>query len=186
MALRGSQLIRRILLGAALLAGLMVPAAAAQAHDVLESTQPANGSSIENIPAKIGMTFNNTPTAIGSEILVQDSHGANWAVGPVEILDNQVSQEVKAGAPAGKYTVNWRVVSSDSHPIEGSFSFIVTAGGTATAPTTAATQDAAANESSNAGSSSGLLIVGAVIVVVVIAAVIVSRRRRQERHKPSN
>jgi copper resistance protein C len=34
-----------------------------------------------------------------------------------------VSRKIRAGGPAGQYTVAWRVVSSDSHPIEGTFAF---------------------------------------------------------------
>jgi len=54
------------------------------------------------------------------------------------------SQKLRAGAPAGQFTVLWRVVSSDSHPIEGTFTFTATAAaaGTGTAgpgsPTTPA------------------------------------------------
>jgi hypothetical protein len=46
----------------------------------------------------------------------------------VEIVDNVASQSLREGAPAGKYTVAWRVVSSDSHPIEGTFAFTATSG----------------------------------------------------------
>ena len=58
---------------------------------------------------------------------MEDTTGTDQADGPVQIIDNQVSQAVKPGAPQGKYTVVWRVVSSDGHPIEGTFGF--TAGG---------------------------------------------------------
>ena len=61
-------------------------------------------------------------------MLVNDAAGTNWADGAVEIVDNVASQKLKPGAPAGAYTVVWRVVSSDSHPIEGSFTFTATAG----------------------------------------------------------
>ncbi|RAN74325.1 copper resistance protein CopC, partial [Bacillus sp. SRB_336] len=108
----------------------MIPAAAAQAHDVLEATTPSDGSTIGTVLEQITMMFNNTPTAIGSEILIKDGTGTNWANGPVDIVDQVVTQGIKPGAPAGKYTVQWRIVSSDSHPIEGTFTF--TANGTGT------------------------------------------------------
>jgi len=56
----------------------------------------------------------------------------------VEIVDNVASQKLRAGAPSGEFTVVWRVVSSDSHPIEGTFKFTATsgaAGSTAASPT---------------------------------------------------
>jgi methionine-rich copper-binding protein CopC len=116
---------------AALLAVLaLAPLSPAAAHDVIEATEPADGSVVATVPSVVRLTFNNTPIALGSEILVKDGSGANQADGPVAIVDNHVSQAVKAGAPAGRYTVIWRVVSSDAHPIEGAFSFTAGPGAT--------------------------------------------------------
>lgn len=108
----------RFLLAIVAAAFVLVPAAAAQAHDVLVSTNPADGSVVATVPATIGLTFDHTPIAIGSMIRVQDVTGADHSDGPVSIVDNHVTQAVKSDAPAGKYTVVWRVVSADGHPIE--------------------------------------------------------------------
>lgn len=95
----------------------------AAAHDVVEAVEPADGAVVAAVPGMVRLTFNRTPIAIGSQILVKDESGTNQAEGPVVIVDNHVAQAIKAGAPAGRYRVLWRVVSSDSHPIEGSFTF---------------------------------------------------------------
>jgi methionine-rich copper-binding protein CopC len=73
----------------------MVPATVAQAHDVLEATDPANGSSVRTVPAHIGLTFNHTPIAIGPVVRVEDSTGTDQADGPVVIVVNHVTQAVK-------------------------------------------------------------------------------------------
>jgi copper resistance protein C len=99
------------------------PLSPAAAHDVIEAAEPADGSVVAAVLAAVRLTFNNTPIALGSEILVKDENGTNQSDGAVVIVDNHVAQAVKGGAPAGRYTVIWRVVSSDSHPIEGRFSF---------------------------------------------------------------
>lgn len=102
------------------------PLAAAQpaaAHDVAEAVEPADGAVVTAVSGMVRLTFNRTPIAIGSQILVKDEIGTNQAEGPVVIVDNHVAQAIKAGAPAGRYRVLWRVASSDSHPIEGSFTF---------------------------------------------------------------
>jgi hypothetical protein len=118
------------------------------------------------------LTFSNTPLALGSEVLVKDESGTNQADGPVSIVDNHVSQAVKAGAPAGHYTVVWRVVSSDSHPIEGTFSF--TAGeGASSGPVTAAPKAAAPPEFSWGVVAAG----GGVLVVGLVFGVLYVRRR---------
>jgi copper resistance protein C len=100
--------------------GLAGPAAA---HDAAESTSPAQGAAVSAPPEQVSVTLNKNPLGIGASISVKDAAGAEWAEGPVEIVDNVVSQKVRAGGPAGQYTVAWRVVSSDSHPIEGAFAF---------------------------------------------------------------
>ncbi|WP_284975831.1 copper resistance CopC family protein [Arthrobacter sp. efr-133-TYG-104] len=111
---------------------LLFSAAPASAHDVAESTAPADGATVAGVPASVSITFNNPPLAIGSGVTVSEG-GQNWADGAVEIIDNQAVQKLRSGAPAGKYTVVWRVVSSDSHPIEGTFSFTATTGSTTSA-----------------------------------------------------
>ena len=119
------------LLGAAIIAAALLGAVApASAHDAAESTSPASGATVAMPPEQVSVTFNKNPLALGSQILVNDAAGTNWSDGAVEIVDNVASQKLKAGAPAGAYTVVWRVVSSDSHPIEGSFTFTATAGTT--------------------------------------------------------
>jgi methionine-rich copper-binding protein CopC len=135
--------IRRQLLSAVL--GVFVFAAAvlgiagpASAHDAAESSSPAQGATVATPPDKVSVTFNKNPLGIGSQFSIKDAAGSEWAAGAVEIVDNVASQKLRAGAPAGAYTVTWRVVSSDSHPIEGTFGFTATAASAGAAPTSAA------------------------------------------------
>ncbi|MFJ5956090.1 copper resistance protein CopC [Paenarthrobacter sp. NPDC092416] len=127
---------------------VLFAAAPASAHDVAESTAPANGATVAEVPASVSITFSNRPLAIGSGVTVT-AGGENWADGAVEIVDNVVTQKLRPGAPAGEFTVVWRVVSSDSHPIEGTFTFTATAGST-----TAGTGSGAASPSASASSAS--------------------------------
>ena len=118
------------LLGAAIFAAALLGALApASAHDVAESTSPASGATVATPPEKVSITFSRNPLVLGSQVAVNHD-GANWADGAVEIVDNVASQKLKPGAPAGLYTVAWRVASSDGHPIEGTFTFTATAGAT--------------------------------------------------------
>jgi methionine-rich copper-binding protein CopC len=115
-------------------AAVLFSAGPASAHDAAESSSPAQGATVATPPEKVSITFNRDPLALGSQIKVADAAGTNWAEGAVEIVDNVASQKLKEGAPAGKFTVVWRVVSSDSHPIEGSFTFTATAGAAGSTP----------------------------------------------------
>ena len=162
---------------------LVLPAAAAQAHDTLESTDPAGGSVVGSVPENIGLTFSNTPIAIGSVVRVVDATGTDQADGQVSIVDNHVTQPVKSGAPAGNYTVTWRVVSSDGHPIEGTFTFTASSGNTSGDSSTsnspaaisspASTSPATASPSAAPASGSGglptELVMAGVVALILIA-----------------
>lgn len=180
---------------AVLSAGLLVllgPAAAAFAHDSVTGTSPKDGQRLQSMPEAVEVSFTGVPISLGSQILVEDAEGKNWAGGDVEIVNNVARQAIDPDAPAGKYTVTWRVVSSDSHPIEGTFTF--RAGTGAGADTTAVSTRSPAAPQSPAGSgqqpdaqatASGfpVLLVGimAVVLVGLIAIIAVVARRRLNR-----
>ncbi|HEV7169005.1 MAG TPA: copper resistance protein CopC [Micrococcaceae bacterium] len=178
---------------AALLAAVVVllatigPASTASAHDVVESTNPASGSTVASLPADLTITLDNTPGALGSTIQVKDASGKDWAQGNVQVVDHVVTQKLAAGGPAGKYTVLWRLVSSDSHPIEGTFSFTAVggvAGGDASAANTAApaqTTTAAVPAAQPAAGFPWGIVVTIVVLVLAVAALGIFARRRLNR-----
>jgi copper resistance protein C len=187
------------LLGAAVLAfALLGGVGPAAAHDTAESSSPAAGATLAAPPEKVSVTFNKNPLAIGSQILVNDAAGTNWADGGVQIVDNVASQKLKSGAPAGLYTVVWRVASSDAHPIEGSFTFTVTAGaGTAgsapaAVPTMGTAQPGSIPASEKAPNASEpfpwslVIFVGTAVGIVVALAVMARRRLTPEGDQPDS
>lgn len=130
-----------VLAAAVLLSAVLLGAAPASAHDAVASTSPADGASVPVPPQQVQVTMSEQPLALGTQVKVNDGAGTNWADGAVEIVDNVVSQKLKEGAPAGAFTVQWRVSSSDGHPVEGTFTF--TAAAPASGGTTSATSPAA-------------------------------------------
>ncbi|MCC9174192.1 copper resistance CopC family protein [Arthrobacter sp. zg-Y179] len=181
----------------ALCAVLLVSAPPAAAHDELTGSTPGNGSVLDAAPESVELTFSSVPAAIGSEVRILDEDGTDWAQGQVRILDNTATQQLRTGAPAGSYTVQWRVVSSDAHPIEGTFGFTVAGGGGGTAtgtgtatpaPSTAAplrpdaSQSPVLNRSDDAGSPWPVVVPAAVVLVAVavLIALIVRRRLRED------
>lgn len=136
------RLARRLI--AAFLATFLVllgTSGAVLAHDAVTGTTPANGSTVTVMPETIEISMSNTPATLGSQVLVLDQAGNNWAQEDVTVLDTVASQALRPGAPAGTYTVKWRLVSSDSHPVEGEFNFTAAAAGSA--PAVAAQTNAA-------------------------------------------
>jgi copper resistance protein C len=174
------------LLGALALVAMLLTAVPASAHDAAESSSPADGSTVATAPAKVSITFNNTPLGLGSQVKVTDAAGTDWADGQVQIVDNVASQKLREGAPAGKYTVVWRVVSSDSHPIEGTFAFTATAAaaGATSAPvqTLGTPQPGATQATETAPDSSepfpwSIVVFAAVALGLLVTLGVLARRR---------
>lgn len=117
-----------VLLGSAVT--LVVAAGPASAHDVLTSTKPGDGSTVATVPSTVVLTFNEPAIAMGTKIVVRGPAGEVEQGNPV-LVDRTVSQSLRGGAPAGAYTVEWRVTSADGHPVSGTFAFTARAAGAA-------------------------------------------------------
>jgi copper transport protein len=119
---------------AAPLAGLWLLATgpAAAAHGVLESSEPAGGSSLERAPAAVTLRFSERPDPGLSTVRVLDSGGRAVPGGPARPVAGR-PLELRmplSGLPAGGYTVSWRIVSAvDGHRTDGVFGFGVGAAG---------------------------------------------------------
>jgi copper transport protein len=122
------------------LAGLWLLATgpAAAAHGVLQSSEPAGGSSLERAPAAVTLRFSERPDPRLSTVRVLDSGGRVVAGGPARpVAGRPLELRVPAaGLPAGGYTVTWRIVSAvDGHRTDGVFGFGVGAAGAPELPT---------------------------------------------------
>ena len=111
------------LIGLGLLVSLLV-GPSATAHDDVIDQVPAPGSQVEAGLVEIKLDFSNELLALGSgaEIVVTGPDG-NPATATCAELSGTLATAQTDLDQAGNYTVAWRVVSSDGHPIEGSYSF---------------------------------------------------------------
>lgn len=172
-------------------------AAPAHAHDALASTSPTDGQTITANPGEVSITLTNPPNTgvAGANILtVTAPDGHAVSNGKVTVEGSTLSTAANIDH-AGKHIVQWRAVSADGHPIEGTFSFTYTpeaAAASAAAVTvlpsaaaTAAAADAtvAANEAATdpatqtEPTSPAGLVIGAVVILAVIAGLTVFLRR---------
>lgn len=145
-----------------------VPATPANAHDVLLESSIVEGSELDVAPSEWTLRFNNEVLNVGSEAALVGPDGATITLGQPAIDRDRVTFTVPVLAK-GDYTANWRVVSSDGHPISGSIPFTVTVGepsatsaattAGSTAPdasSTAPAGDANASQQPNDGTVAGL------------------------------
>ena len=193
--------LRILLLGTLLLAGFaaaLSTAPAALAHDELVSSTPAAGERFETSPPELELAFSSALMDLGNQILVLDADGRNWAEAAPVLNRETLAQPLPADMPDGEYSVRWRAVSSDGHPITGQFEFLVGADAVAGSAATAtpaengagdsaaeSTDGTADTESTNASDDGGtapwlpVVIAGAAgLAVYAVYAVLRNKRNR--------
>ena len=166
----------------------MLPATPALAHTELSATSPAAKSTVRKPVTTVTLTFSGLIKTAGAEVMVTGPDGASYSDGNARQVDRKITQQVKP-LPVGAVKVAWRTVSSDGHPMKGSFTFTNRAAPPAASPTPSAGPDSApttgAPATSVAAASSGPAVApaagsrddensgSAVGWVIAIAAVIV-------------
>lgn len=145
----------------------------ATAHDVLRSTNPADGAQVEQLPDAVVLTFEEPAVAVGSTVTVTGPDGPVGRGAP-QLVDTEVRQTL-TGGPAGTYTVLWRVTSADGHPISGTFRFTTSQ---PRQPTGVADPPAPGVAAPSNGPAPFLLAGG---VVLALAVLVVGLRRRRRR-----
>src|SRR5690625_115355 len=101
----------------------LLGAAPASAHAQLVETDPADGARLDQAPASVELTFNEHIEQIGSQVVITDAGGTEVQDGDPQIDGPTLTQDLIDERPEGSYTVQWRVVSADGHPVSGEFTF---------------------------------------------------------------
>lgn len=193
---------RLAVLVAASAALVALPAMPASAHNYVVATTPAAGAVVTAQPGTVSLETNEDLLDVegGSVIRVQGADGRYYGDGCAVVTGPTATTRTQLGEP-GTYTVTWRVVSTDGHPISGTWTFewqpvdgIALAEGSdepgacgGTAPATPEATDAAdesgepaeSTEATAAAPLDALWIVGGVLLAAVAAIVtwLVVRRR---------
>ncbi|MEV4509634.1 copper resistance protein CopC [Dactylosporangium sp. NPDC049525] len=110
-----------MLFGALLI--LALPAAPASAHALLERTAPVAGSVVDQLPGEITLTFSEPVRIVADKIRVTAPDGSRADLGKPVARDAELVIPLKPGSPKGTYLVSYRVISADSHPVSGGYSF---------------------------------------------------------------
>lgn len=102
----------------------------AYAHDELVSTNPAADTTLEQAPSELELTYSGDimDVAGANQVRVTNAAGETVTEGEPEVDRTVVTQDLATQETGDTYTVTWRVVSSDGHPIQGTFTYTVGAG----------------------------------------------------------
>ncbi|WP_405799170.1 copper resistance CopC/CopD family protein [Streptomyces longwoodensis] len=126
-----------MLLGTFLLLLLLPGANPASAHAALRATDPADGSVVPAAPRSVTLTFTESVGLLDDSFRVLDPTGHRVPTGDAEHAGGHADTariSLPAGLATGTFTVAWRVVSADSHPVSGAFTFSVGAPSATAAP----------------------------------------------------
>ncbi|MCU1600175.1 MAG: copper resistance protein CopC [Frankiales bacterium] len=113
------------LMTALLLLGLAAPEASA--HAALLKTTPQDSQILDTQPTEVTLTYGEAVTiGLGQlKVVTADGDRVDTGVPTQSAGGTEVHIPLKSGLAQGSYLVIWRVVSADSHPVSGAFTFSV-------------------------------------------------------------
>jgi copper transport protein len=107
-----------------LLAGV-ITAGPASAHASLVSTDPGEGARVEQVPSAVTLQFSEGVSLGAGYARVLGSGGERVDAGTAFVDGTVLTIPLRTGLPDDGYLVTYRVISADSHPIAGAYSFVV-------------------------------------------------------------
>jgi copper resistance protein C len=118
-----------VLSSALLVASLHVTGGLAWAHAYPAVSIPNNGATVKEPPREVRIQFTEGIEIAFSQITVKGANGEVVSQGKLrQLADDTLAVDVKTLSP-GNYTVEWQVLSVDTHVTEGLLRFTIGAAG---------------------------------------------------------
>ncbi|MGD6744393.1 copper resistance CopC/CopD family protein [Streptomyces sp. BH106] len=115
-----------VLLFLAVTGALLAGAAPASAHAALTGSDPKQGAVVDTAPKKVSLTFSESVAISDGAVRVLDPAGKRVDDGKVAHSGGTTyTVGVHSGLPDGTFTVAYQVVSADSHPVAGAYTFSI-------------------------------------------------------------
>jgi methionine-rich copper-binding protein CopC len=108
-------------------AGIVDAGIDSRRHLRLVKSEPAKDDTVAS-PAAVRLWFSLKPSLPLTRVKLTAPGGAELALGRphADAKDaRMIVAQLPSAIPAGTYTVTWKTASSDGHPINGDFSFVV-------------------------------------------------------------
>lgn len=162
---------------------------AAMAHASQTGSTPEAGAVLASAPSTVEVTFDSPLMDIGAALVVRAADGTVISAATPQVAGERIRVDVPADAAPGTYTVAFRVVSQDGHPITATFDYTVAGDepapavasapgsppASASAPPSAAAVAAPLREES--GGPPTALIVGVLLVLTLVVVGAIALRR---------
>lgn len=144
-------------------------ATAAVGHTSLVSSSPAPGAAVES-PETVSLTFDEALLQLGDDLVVRGDDGVDHVAGePYFPRPDTIQADIDGVLPPGAYTIAWRIVAEDGHPIQGTIPFTVV-GADGSGPTVAPATPTLTNASATGGGVSVGVIVAACVGIALLLA----------------
>ncbi|MEU0582210.1 copper resistance protein CopC [Streptomyces sp. NPDC006132] len=115
-----------VLLLLAAACALLAGAGPASAHAAVTGSDPAQGAVVDKAPARITLTFSEQVAMSDDSLRVLDPEGKRVDLGkPSDVSGTTYAVRLRSGLSDGTYTVAYQVVSADSHPVSGAYTFSI-------------------------------------------------------------
>ncbi|WP_328412859.1 copper resistance protein CopC [Streptomyces violaceus] len=115
-----------VLLLLAAACALLAGAGPASAHAAVTGSDPGQGAVVQEAPARISLTFSEQVALSDDSLRVLDPDGKRVDTAePSNVSGTTYAVPLKPGLPDGTYTVAYQVVSADSHPVAGAYTFSI-------------------------------------------------------------
>ncbi|MFF2129276.1 copper resistance CopC/CopD family protein [Streptomyces olivochromogenes] len=115
-----------LLLLLAVIGAVLAGAAPASAHAALTGSDPQQGAVVSRAPTQVSLTFSEKVAMSDGSVRVLDPKGKRVDTGKTTDLGGTTyGVKLHSGLPDGTFTVTYQVVSADSHPVSGAFTFSV-------------------------------------------------------------
>ncbi|MFB7931850.1 copper resistance CopC/CopD family protein [Streptomyces sp. NPDC056039] len=115
-----------VLLLLAAACALLAGAGPASAHAAVTGSDPGQGAVVQEAPARISLTFSEQVALSDDSLRVLDPDGKRVDTAePSNVSGTTYAVGLKPGLPDGTYTVAYQVVSADSHPVAGAYTFSI-------------------------------------------------------------
>jgi methionine-rich copper-binding protein CopC len=155
------------------------------AHGEIVNTYPLRDSISSPTPTQVWIEFDGELQLIDGEVIntlkVKDSTGLVVSAEDADIEGSKISTQISDQSVGGVFTVQYRIVSEDGHPVEGSYTFQASPGFEATEmiePITVATESDDRSEF-----SFGAIVMSVFLVVFAVRYFIKMRNEKNENRK---
>ncbi|MEU3057915.1 copper resistance CopC family protein [Streptomyces griseus] len=179
----------RALVVPAALGILAMGAPLAAAHTDLDSSTPVAKASLADVPESVTLTFSDPMDQKYAKVAVTGPDKQPAGQGTPRVDGKRVTIALDPQAPAGEYSVGYRVVSADGHPVSGSYTFTVQTQQASPSPTRSATgtltpaagAPVASDSGGSTGTSTAAVTAAGVLLAAGAAGYLMLRRKRVSR-----